>query len=148
MSAPTISVPTAPPKSWLRLAADLIRYAAASAVALLADYGALLALTKFAGVDYLIAAAAGFSVGLAVVYLLSVGYVFSGRRMLPPRAEFLGFLATGLLGLVVNEALMGVFVGGFGVTVALAKIPTAGCVFLLNFTTRRALLFARGTRER
>ncbi len=138
------AIAAAPVKAWLRVVSDLVRYAAASAAALLVDYGALLALNKLAGVDYLLAAAAGFCAGLVVVYLLSVRYVFSGRRVLPPRAEFLGFLATGLLGLLVNETLMSLFVGGFGVSVALAKIPTAGCVFLLNFTTRRALLFAQG----
>ena len=127
---------------WQSLVTDLMRYAAASAAALALDYGMLLLLYQALGLGYLIAAAASYCCGLALIYGLSVRFVFKGRRAMRPREEILGFIVTGALGLLVNEALMGLFVGVFGLTVALAKVPTAGLVFLFNFATRRAFLFA------
>ncbi len=62
--------------------------------------------------------------------------------------EFIGFPVTGVLGLVVNEAVMAFFEGIFGLAVAVAKIPTAGLVFLFNFATRRSFLFGSEKREK
>jgi hypothetical protein len=53
----------------------------------------------------------------------------------------LGFLATGVAGLLLTEALMRLFVGECGLSVPLAKLGTAGFVFLFNFVSRRDLLF-------
>ena len=127
-----------------RFGSDLVKYGVVSAGALALDAGTLLLLNKAFGVNYLVAAAAGFSAGLALVYSISVRFVFRDSRSLSPSQEMLGFLATGLLGLALNEALMALFVGCFGLSVALAKVPTAGFVFLFNFTARRALLFSPG----
>jgi putative flippase GtrA len=125
----------------LRLAGDLIRYAGASFLALALDYGVLRLVNEQLGVDYHVAAAFGFLSGLALIYMLSVRYVFQGRRRRAARIEILGFLVTGVLGLLLTELLMHLFVGDFSLSVALAKLPTAGFVFLFNFATRRALLF-------
>ncbi len=145
----TRDAPLTTPRNWRSLATDLMRYAAASAAALALDYGILLLLYQAFGVGYLIAAAASYCCGLALVYVLSVCFVFKGRRAMRPRAEILGFIVTGALGLLVNEALMGLFVGVFGLAVALAKVPTAGLVFLFNFATRRSFIFTpRETRRK
>ncbi len=125
-----------------RLIIDLCKYGAASVLALALDASTLLVLNKGFGVNYLVAAAIGFSAGLALIYILSVRYVFADSRMLHPSREAMGFLVTGLIGLLLNEALMDVFVEFVGLSVALAKVPTAGLVFLFNFTARRALLFS------
>jgi putative flippase GtrA len=127
---------------YVRLAADLVKYGFASGAALALDYGLLIICYKLLGVNYLLAAAIGFVAGLGLVYLLSVRYVFSDRRRLRPGPELVGFLVTGLIGLLLNEALLSVFVETACMSVALAKIPTAGCVFMFNFTARRALLFS------
>lgn len=125
-----------------RLAADLVKYGFASAAALALDYAALLFFYKVVGVDYLIAAAIGFICGLALIYALSIRFVFSDRRSVRPPKEFSAFFAIGLAGLLLNELLMHVFVEDFRLAVALAKVPTAGLVFAFNFTVRRALLFS------
>jgi len=129
------------------LAADLVKYAFASGAALALDFGVLMAAHKVAGLDYLVAAALGFLSGLALVYALSVRYVFSHRRASRPGVEILGFLLTGVFGLLLNQALMQFFVEGAGLAVALAKVPTAGMVFMFNFLARRALLFSPSAKE-
>ncbi len=136
--APT---PRFTPARLMRFLRDMVRYAAASLFALALDYAVLLTLTKGLGVGYLQAAAAGFLSGLGLIYLLSIRYVFEGRRSRAPSTEMLGFLVTGVVGLTLTEALMGLFVGQFCLPVPLAKAATAGFVFMFNFLTRRGLLF-------
>jgi putative flippase GtrA len=126
----------------LRMVGDLFKYGLASIAALALDYGLLLLCHQTLGLSYPIAAAIGFSSGLALVYLLSIWFVFEDRRSIRPGLEFSAFVAIGLAGLLLTEALMHVFVDRAGLTPAIAKIPTAGFVFLFNFTARRSLLFS------
>ncbi|MGA8171285.1 MAG: GtrA family protein [Methylocystis sp.] len=125
-----------------RIAVDLFKYGVASVGALALDAGTMVFLNKVLGINYLVAAAIGFTCGLGLVYWLSVSYVFGHSRRLRPSQEMLGFVATGLIGLLLNEFLMKTFVEQVGLSVVIAKVPTAGVVFLFNFTARRALLFS------
>jgi putative flippase GtrA len=120
---------------------DLIRYGACSAAALALDYGLLLVLAKGLGVHYLVASGAGFLAGLALAYILSITFVFKGRRTLEPREEFAGFAAIGAAGLALTQLLLAGLVSGLGISVVLAKPMTAVAVFLFNFGMRRATLF-------
>jgi putative flippase GtrA len=130
------------PEGLWRLVTDLAKYGLASAAALAFDYALLILFYEHYGLPYLTAAAIGFCGGLALIYALSVRYVFSGRRRLGTGPELLGFLVTGLIGLLLNQALMSLFVETLHLSVPLAKAPTAGCVFLFNFFSRRAMLFS------
>ncbi len=130
-----------------RFLRDMVRYGAASAAALALDWAVLMALTKGFGVDYMQAAAAGFLSGLGLIYFLSVRYVFQKRRSLDPSAEMIGFLTTGLFGLMLTEGLMALFVESFGFSAPFAKAATAGLVFLFNFVSRRRLLLRNAVRK-
>lgn len=119
---------------------ELVLYGLASALALGVDWGLLLILTKL-GVNYLVASGTGFTSGIGVTYVLSVSMVFRHRPVADRRREFVGFLGVGLAGLILTQGLMALWVEALHWTPGLAKIPTAGIVFLFNFTVRRALLF-------
>ncbi|MGE0231996.1 MAG: GtrA family protein [Flavobacteriaceae bacterium] len=123
------------------LIADLVRYGLASAAALTFDFGILVFLTSILGIHYLLAAALGFCAGLLLIYFLCIRFIFASRRRFHWHREFAGFAAIGVAGLAVNELLMFVFVGIAALPVALAKVPTAGIVFLFNFLARRSMLF-------
>ena len=58
---------------------QLLRYTFVGGVAFVCDFGALYALTEFAGLHYLISASLSFLLGLGVNYALSVLWVFSRR---------------------------------------------------------------------
>ncbi|HMN73825.1 MAG TPA: GtrA family protein [Rhodoblastus sp.] len=120
---------------------DAVGYGAASAVALVVDYGSLVVLNSVFHVGYLTAAFTAFMCGLVVAYLLNTRLVFRGRSRYSARGELVGFLLTGLAGLALNQALMFGFVSELGMPVAAAKAPTVGFVFLFNFLSRRLLLF-------
>lgn len=120
---------------------ELVRYGAASAVALACDFTLLVLLTELAGVHYLASAAAGFGVGVLAAYLLSIGWVFSSRRLASVPAECTIFVLIGLAGLVINHLVM------FSLTeialfpYALSKVVSAGLVFTFNFCARKGALF-------
>lgn len=136
----------APASGAARLFSDLVKYGFASVAALALDFATLMLLYKLLGVNHLVAAGVGFLAGLALVYALSVRYVFGDRRRLSARDEIVGFLLTGLAGLALTEGLMHLFVDYACLPVAVSKIPTAGFVFLFNFTARRALIFSAHAR--
>jgi len=97
----------------VRLVVDITRYGACSLAALALDSGLLLWLTGM-GMQYLEAAAIGFASGLILAYLLSIAFVFKGRRTLSPMHEFLGFTLIGAGGLAVNQLLLAGLVGASG----------------------------------
>ena len=124
---------------------DLVAYGLVSVLALACDYGLLLGLVA-AGLQYLVAATLSFCAGLVVSYALSVQFVFSHRRALSREFEAAGFFAVGIVGLLLTQALLLVLVGRLGLSVAVAKIPTTGIVFVFNFLCRRSLVFVERAR--
>lgn len=137
-------------KSTLRhVAAEGVRYVAASACAFIADFAAYVALIRLAGWNYLVAAPVGFALGLGVVYWLSVRWVFRARRLADARMEFGIFAGIGLFGMALNEAILYAAVAQAGLSYELAKFVSAAVVFSANFVLRKLLLFTPyGTHER
>jgi putative flippase GtrA len=129
--------------AWQHLAGEGARYAAASALALAVDFGTYWSLIHLAGVHYLLAAPAGFALGLATVYALCVSWVFARRRLADRRAEFLLFAAIGLGGMALNQAAVYIGVEHLALTYEHAKLVSAGLVFSFNFALRKVLLFTK-----
>jgi putative flippase GtrA len=123
---------------------EAAKYAAASAVALLADTGLMLALTRYAGWDYRFAAAVSFMVGATIAYALSVKFVFKAHRLHNRELEFASFVVIGLMGWSINLLVLFIAHGKLGVDLLPAKGLAAGCTFLTNFALRRQLLFRTG----
>jgi putative flippase GtrA len=115
-------------------------YGAASAVALAVDVGLLWALVN-AGVQYVAASAASFTLGAVVAYRLSITLAFRSHRLPDRRLEFLGFVAIGVAGLIINTSVISAAVQFFGLHYLMAKCMAAGFTFTFNFLVRRQLLF-------
>jgi putative flippase GtrA len=129
--------------SWRGAADEGVRYFAASALALAVDFGSYSGLIRLASVDYLVAAPIGFALGLAIIYLLSIRWVFRQRRLGDARAEFLLFALIGLAGMALNQGVVYAGVALFALSYEMAKIASAGTVFCFNFASRKLLLFTR-----
>jgi len=121
---------------------ELLAYGLASAAALSVDAALMVVLIDL-GAHYLVATAVGFCAGIAIAYALSVSMVFRHRAVADRRREFAGFLAVGIIGLVLTQLLMAFWVSLVGLEPPIAKLPTAGLVFVFNFVARRTLLFSR-----
>jgi putative flippase GtrA len=125
------------------MAGEGVRYFAASAAAFVVDFSIYVALIRLAGVHYLLAAPVGFAFGLGAIYLLSIRWVFSERRLAGRRLEFVLFASIGLGGMALNEAVIFAGVEWIALSYELAKIVSAGAVFCFNFALRKFLLFTR-----
>jgi putative flippase GtrA len=119
------------------------RYLAASALALALDFGVYSGLIRLAGVNYLLAAPAGFAIGLAAIYALSIRWVFRQRRLDDARSEFALFALLGLAGMAINQGVVYAGVEWLTLSYEAAKIVSAGFVFTFNFASRKLLLFTR-----
>ena len=110
-------------------------------VAFVCDFGALYALTEFAGLHYLISASLSFLLGLGVNYALSVLWVFSRRALQSRWVEFGIFAAVGVVGLALNALFMWLFTDVAGFHYLVSKIGSTVLVFLWNFAARKISLF-------
>ena len=120
---------------------EFIRYTVASAIALGIDITTLFALTNWFNVSYLLSGAIAFTLGLLIVYVLSVRWVFEHRVTRNWSTEFFIFALIGLVGLGINEAFLWFFTSIFGVYYLLSKIASVVAVFTWNFCARKYLLF-------
>ena len=121
---------------------EIFGYGVVSVVALGVDTTTLWLLATAVGFHYLLAATISFTLGATVSYLLSTRFVFRYREVGNRALEFFYFVALGLVGLLVNAAVLSVAISGVGVGLLTAKALAALCTFFTNFFLRRRLLFS------
>lgn len=119
---------------------QFFRYFFVGGFAFIIDFGLLFVFTSLLGVNYLISAAIGFSAGLIVNYILSRVWVFS-KSQYNNTTAFLLFTLIGVAGLGLNEIIMFVCTGVFGLWYMFSKVISTGIVFVFNFVTRKLLVF-------
>lgn len=120
---------------------EFMRYGLASGIALAADVTVLVTLTEAFGIHYLVSAAAGFALGIAIAYALSVRWVFSCRRLASAAAERMVFFAIGIGGLLLNHIVLFALSETALLPYPLSKAASAVIVFTFNFSLRKVLLF-------
>ena len=123
-----------------QLLREITGYGVASAVALSVDMGLLWAFVHV-GIDYIAASVASFTAGAVVAYWLSITLAFRRHRMRDRRVELLGFVAIGVMGLIINTSVIYTAVQFLSLHYMLAKGAAAGFTFAFNFIVRRQLLF-------
>lgn len=105
------------------------------------DFGLLAFLVEILGLNYLVAASVSFTAGTTLTYFFSVRWIFARRNVRDRRIEYLLFIAVGVIGVLLNGALLWVFTELVGVHYLLSKIIVSGAVFFWNFFARKRLLF-------
>lgn len=114
------------------------KYIAAAAVGYVFDLGVLIFLHSFLDLNYSLAATGGFIIGLIIQYFLSNRYVF-GESKLGKKTELTSFAAIGVIGLIILNVLMFIFIDGLNVNYIIAKILATVFVYVWNFLARDAL---------
>lgn len=122
-------------------AVQFIRYLVVGGAAYVVDFGTLAVGTRVLGMHYLLAAAAGFLLGLVVNYVIAVRWVFAQRKLSQRWAEQLGYLGIGLVGLGINQAVLWGLVDHGGWDPLVAKLVCGAVVLFWNFAARKLLLF-------
>lgn len=134
-----------------RLVGQFLKFGVVGVIATFIDFGVLIALHEWFGVDPVPAAAVSFLVSLVFNYLASMRFVFTHREDLSKGREFAIFLVLSAVGFVANEFVMwggehlfeglGVDYDGGPYYVAV-KVFATGVVMLWNFASRRRWLDA------
>ena len=121
------------------LTRQFTRYFGVALVGYVFDFGSLIFLKQVLHVHYLLAATIGFTIGLAITYVLSNKYVFGESKLKSKKADFAAFALIGIVGLAMLNLLMWLLTGGFHVNYIVSKVAATVAVYLWNFFARRAL---------
>jgi len=114
----------------------------------LIDFGLLALLVEFCRMNYLMAASAGFAVGVSLNYFLSIRWVFATRNISRRHLEYLIFAGIGVAGLLLNGVIMVLLVEGGKLNYLAARMISGSAVFLASFFFRRTFLFRPGINDR
>lgn len=117
------------------------------------DFGITTGLTNLFGVHYLISKFLGFVISAVVNYLLSIKFVFTHKKEMDKKKEFIVFLILSAIGLVINEIVMFCCVDGIylhsralqnlitqDLMIMAATIIATGVVMVYNFISRKLFL--------
>jgi len=118
--------------------AQMFRYAFVAGFGLVADFGTVIFTKQILGFHYLLAACAGFALGLIITYVLSNLMVF-GKPKGDKRKLFITFALIGIVGLGMLNLLMWGLTGGLGVNYIVSKALATIVVFMWNFFARKRL---------
>ena len=123
-----------------KLIAQFIKFGIVGVIAFLIDYGLMVALTEFFGVPYLISNTISFTVSVVFNYVASMRYVFERRDDMSRRREFIIFVVLSIIGLILNDLFMWLFVSVWFIDYRIAKIIVTVLVAIWNFVTRKIFL--------
>lgn len=123
-----------------KLIAQFMKFGIVGVIAFLIDYGLMVALTEFFGVPYLISNTISFTVSVVFNYVTSMRYVFERRDDMSRRREFIIFVVLSIIGLILNDLFMWLFVSVWFIDYRIAKIIVTVLVAIWNFVTRKIFL--------
>ena len=122
---------------------QLIKFGIVGVIAAAVDVGVLAALKELLNFDVLIASAISFSVSVTVNYLLSMTFVFKGKKQSKLK-EFIIFVALSVGGLGLNQFILWVGVRFTDIYYLIVKIFAMVIVPVYNFITRKIFLEEKG----
>jgi putative flippase GtrA len=119
---------------------QFIRYLFVGGFAAVIDTACLYVLYAYFGVNHLVAAAAGFIVGLLTNYLISIAWVFETTGRI--KEEFALFAVIGIGGLGWTELILWIAVNLAHAPLIAAKAASLFLVLIWNFGMRKKFVFA------
>ncbi|WWR15322.1 GtrA family protein [Lachnospiraceae bacterium JLR.KK008] len=136
-----------------KLMDQILKFGVVGFLAFFIDFGIFKLLSSVFGINYLIANFFGFTISLVFNYVASMKFVFERRDNIDKRAEFAVFTVLSVIGLVLNELIIFLCIGGIydhmpALAAALSrqwaetfgKVIATGIVMVYNFITRKIFL--------
>ena len=120
---------------------EFFKYVIGGGSASTIDFILLIILTEVFGVPVLVSAAVSFLIGLIIIYFLSIKWIFQNRIRKNTYQEFFIFSFIGIIGLCINETLIWASLLTENLHYTIAKVISAGLVFIWNFSARKLILF-------
>lgn len=125
-----------------QLIKQLTRFAIVGVIAAVVDIGVLILLKEFLHIDVLISCAVSFCASVIVNYILSMTFVFRGKKQ-NKLNEFLIFVLLSVGGLLLNEIILWVGTEYLSIYYLKVKILAMIAVPVYNFVTRKIFLEER-----
>lgn len=118
---------------------QLIKFAIVGVIAAFVDVGVLIALKELMNVDVLLASAISFCVSVTVNYILSMSFVFKGKKQSKLK-EFIIFVFLSVGGLCLNQIILWIGVNFTSIYYLIVKFLAMIIVPIYNFITRKIFL--------
>ena len=134
-----------------KLLAQIVKFGIVGVLATLVDFGIMIALHEWLGINPIFASAISFTIAAIFNYIASMRYVFIHREDLSKAREFIIFFVLSVIGLILNSFIM--WAGEFafiaaGIDYATGpyyvgvKVVATGLVMVWNFVSRKVWLDA------
>lgn len=120
---------------------EVFKYVVAGGLAFLVDFAVLYLCTDLLGMHYLLSNLLGYSAGIAITFSLNTQWVFNYRRYKKTWLEFAIFNGIVVAGLGLNQGMMALLVGVWGMYYLYAKIVTSVFVTAFNYFAKKFILF-------
>lgn len=117
-----------------------LKYSVVGGVCTIIDFTLLFILTKFCGLNYLVASIISFMSGSILNYFLCIGWIFKIRVVKEKYKEFIYYLIITGAGLIINTILIWSFTEFFGMYFMLSKIFSVFMTYCWNFSARKYFL--------
>jgi len=124
---------------------EFARSVLVSLVSFALDFFVCMLIVERTGMNYLIAMTISFTLGTILNYVLSILWIF-GRGPGRWHMEFLAFLGTAGVGLVLNGLAMYGFTSLCKIHYLVSRVLSSTLVFFFNFACRKFLIFADGAK--
>ena len=122
-----------------KLVSQVIRFAIVGVIAAFVDVGVLVVLKEFLCIDVLVASAISFCVSVTINYLLSMSFVFKGKKQSKIK-EFIIFVFLSIGGLCLNQIILWIGTEYTSVYYLIVKFFAMVIVPVYNFITRKIFL--------
>lgn len=122
-----------------KLIRQIIKFGIVGTICFLIDYALLYLCTEYLGMYYLISGICSFTVSVVVNYYLSCRFVFDMKKK-NMKEEFFLFVLLSVVGLGINEGVLGILTESFRVHYMISKIVATAIVMVYNFVTRKVLI--------
>lgn len=130
------------------IVAQIAKFTVVGFISFIIDAGVLYILTLIFGVKfYLIFSAISFTTSVIVNYILSMRFIFEGRKDIKKQSEFIIFVVLSVIGLLLNQFIMWSFGEIFSrhmqltsEIVLLIKVISTCIVMVWNFISRKIFL--------
>lgn len=119
-----------------------LKYASLGIIGTLVDFAILLALTEFAGINYILSSIIGIIIGIYVNYLLNKKYIVRERGYKQEKINFwfaFAYFFTSFLSIVFAIMFMIVLVEYYSIGYFLANVIASFVFFLIRYFAHRVL---------
>ena len=126
-----------------KLLNQILKFGVVGGLAFIIDYGILIFLTEVFHINYLISTTISFIVSVIFNYIMSIFWVFDVDENKNRTTVFYVISILSVIGLLLNDLFMWVFVDGMSIHYLIAKIIATLLVMIYNFITRKLFLEKR-----